>query len=137
MFYITGSVNKFLKSIRLFFLLLAGLAITAHLVIPHDHHMISTVSGQHESCPASGNKTGHHQSFPVHCHAFNDLAADKLASVFSVKSIPSGFISVIWSDDLNISDIPETNEPVTDTGRSLPFAYISRYYSLRAPPSLI
>ena len=60
-----------------FALWLAVAAIWAHMIIPHDHHLGGSFSGEDLKCPASHQEQGHKSEIPVHCHAFNDLASEK------------------------------------------------------------
>lgn len=129
-------LSKVIRNIPVFFLWLAGLAVCAHLIIPHDHHLVQTVAGQHETCPVSNDKTGHHTGFPVHCHAFNDLASEK-AATFVLKMN-------IQSDDITLCSIPDALAiklqlsliSIFKSIDPLPDPYILKLILLRAPPSL-
>ena len=129
-------MSKIRKNIPAFFLWLAGLSVCAHLIIPHDHHLVESITSQDESCPVSNNKSGHHTGFPIHCHAFNDLASEK-ATTFVLKRN-------IQSDDLSFSSIPDSLAvelqifiiSVFDIREPFSDPYFLRLSQLRAPPSL-
>jgi hypothetical protein len=80
-------MKKVSKYISVCSLWLAGLIMVAHLIIPHDHHLAGSYSNPDISCPASKNESRHHTGFPVHCHAFNDLASDKVRPIQFFQNI--------------------------------------------------
>ena len=47
------------------------------MIIPHDHHPSDSGLCQENKYPVSKDGRTHHPAFPVHCHAFNDLASEK------------------------------------------------------------
>jgi hypothetical protein len=75
-------MRKIIKYIPVSFVWIAWLILTAHLIIPHDHHLTESVI----SCPVSDNKSDHHSGFPIHCNAFNDLTSEK-ARPYSVTQV--------------------------------------------------
>jgi len=107
------------------------------MIIPHDHHLAGAIPGRDETCPYSKEETGNHKGFPVHCHAFNDLNAEKATSfVFTsfthlsfhlINSIPD-----ISGPELNI--IVFRNFEIVRSVRGASSEYISL---LRAPPESI
>lgn len=125
------------KSVRIisgFCLWFAWLVLTAHLMIPHDHHLMESFTGQEESCPASHNTTHHHSGFPIHCHAFNDLASEKATTFVLSDNIQSDHVSfdsysASFPFDLQFSfiTIHEIRKPFPDT-------FLLESSSLRAPP---
>jgi hypothetical protein len=129
-------LKKIYKLIPAFFLWIAGLTVCAHLMIPHDHHPADSSLSQKESCPASNNHTGHHTGFPIHCHAFNDIASEK-ATVFVITDIlhspelPSKSYKDAFVFDLNASRVNYSNirEPIPDH-------YLLELSPFRAPPEL-
>lgn len=129
-------MSKILKYIPVLFFWLAGLTLSAHTLIPHDHHSADPNTGQEKNCPFPDNKSGHKSGFPMHCHAFNDLATDKIrlyhiSQIFQYSfSVPEIICDSI-SNDLPISSISfiYTQKPVFDT-------YALELSLLRAPPSL-
>jgi hypothetical protein len=123
------------KSISSFFLLLAGMAIIAHMAIPHDHHLSVTMSGLKESCTLSHEKSGHHPVLPAHCHAFNDLAAEKFSPVIVKQESQTSFVSVIWRPDNIIPGLLLVKTIVENTGKPFPNISIPEFSPFRAPPS--
>jgi hypothetical protein len=126
-------MRKIIKNIPAYFTLIAGLAIIGHMLIPHDHHLAGSEPGQKESCPVSTDKTGHRSGFPLHCHAFNDLASEKAVIFSLIKNVlPAGLITCAYSDTFKLvyCNIVVLNifEPFQDSC----FLDLS---CLRAPPS--
>ena len=86
--------DKIIRNIPVFFLWLAGLAINAHMIIPHDHHQMESVAGDDDSCPVSANKTKHHTGFPVHCHFCNDLTSEKAVTILLFRNIQFSYFII-------------------------------------------
>lgn len=124
------------KKIPAFFLLLAAAVFYAHMIIPHDHHLAEADVCQENAGPASGKHTTHHNGFPVHCHAFNDLTSEKAIVYITFRHIQSFSPDQVSKYDLS-NYIPATNwisvfidfNPAVNTG-------ILNLSSLRAPPSI-
>jgi hypothetical protein len=129
-------MSRIFRSVCIFFFLLAGVATVVHMIIPHDHHLADPVTGQQDKCPASNGKSSHHTGFPVHCHAFNDLAAEKLSTFIYIKNIHSGFISVIRFSDLPDPELHTGEIIIFDSGKPFPYNYSVDSCPLRAPPSI-
>ncbi len=124
------------KIIALSFLWLVCLSIVAHMIIPHDHHVLESVSCQNESCPVFGN-TGHHTGLPVHCHAFNDITSEKARPLRTVQ-----FTQVSVLEINQPSDRPSFNTDLSGVVYPEILVCFSNSFlldcsSLRAPPSLI
>lgn len=69
-------MRKKFKNIIAFFLLITGLVMFSHSIIPHDHHynIIGNLSNyEHHNNEKSDNN-------PIHCHFFNDIVIDKIIS---------------------------------------------------------
>ncbi|MCX6326873.1 MAG: hypothetical protein NT144_09555 [Bacteroidia bacterium] len=129
-------MKKIIKNIPGFFLWLAVLAICAHLLVPHDHHLVESFASLEESCPASNGNSEHHPGFPVHCHAFNDLASEKAITFVLKKNVQSNNLSFssfpdtyVFGLQIRLITIFDIREPFTDP-------YLLELSSLRAPPSL-
>ncbi len=88
------------KKIPAFFLFLAASVFYAHMIIPHDHHLAEADVCQENSSPASGKHTTHHNGFPVHCHAFNDLTSEKAIIYINFSQIHSGSSDPVSKSDL-------------------------------------
>ena len=65
-------MKKSLQNIIVFLLLIAGLTIFLHSVIPHDHHYNQNCDINHHQHPQDDENTQ-----PVHCHLFNEIIVDK------------------------------------------------------------
>ena len=129
-------MSKILKNIPVFFLVLAGLAISAHLIIPHDHHLSDTYLYQEDKCPASNGKTSHNSGLPIHCHAFNDLASEKATTYVLTKIIRSKNISNDFLPDSFSFEITVPIITIFDIRERFPDSYFVQLSPLRAPPSL-
>jgi hypothetical protein len=124
------------KNISLFFILLAWLVLTAHMIIPHDHHFAESVNGQGDTCPVSENSSERHSGLPVHCHALNDLTSEKTTIFF--------FKDRVYNNDLFLGDFTDIfvynlNTPavaVFDIRRFFPDSHLLYLAHLRAPPCL-
>ena len=125
---------KVIKSLQAFLLLLAGLAIIAHVAIPHDHHLSVPVSGLKESCTLSHKKSDRHPVFPAHCHAFNDLAAEKFSRFTVKQETLSGFVSVIWRPENITARLHLSQTIVETTGKPFPDISVTDFSPFRAPP---
>ena len=124
------------KSIRAFLLLLAGLAIVVHMIVPHDHHLPGPVNGLKESCALSNEKSDHRHSFPIHCNVFNDLAAEKISPVVVKMVTQTSYASVIWHPDQILQGLNLLLKVKENTGKPFPDIYIPDFSQLRAPPSM-
>ena len=92
------------KNIISFFLLITGLVIFSHSIIPHDHHydVMNTTHHEHHNDENSGSE-------PIHCHYFNEIIFDKTILSFNnqiLKQIPTNFALIFdnkFSLDNNLS----------------------------------
>jgi hypothetical protein len=82
-------VMKILVKLRIVLLIIGAIAVNAHMIIPHDHHLSDSFAGQYNECPVSDNGGGHHTGMPVHCHACNDLASEKSVILVAVSHFAS------------------------------------------------
>ncbi|MFB6342292.1 hypothetical protein ACE1ET_11225 [Saccharicrinis sp. FJH62] len=73
-------MKRFKKYIGLLFILLSGILISAHELIPHHHHFDSVYSHTSESPFKTTPDTqhGNHEDSSSHCHAFNDSFVDRI-----------------------------------------------------------
>jgi hypothetical protein len=129
-------MSKVVRTIHVFLFLLAGLAICAHLIIPHDHHLVESVTSQDESCPVSNDKPGHHNGLPIHCHAFNDLASEKAISFLHKWRIQSDDTVFISNYDSVAFELQIPNIPVFNAREPFPDPYLLELSLFRAPPIL-
>lgn len=125
-----------IKNISLFLVWLAWLVLTAHMIIPHDHHMVESAAGQGDACPVTNDKSNHHSGFPVHCYALNDLTSEK-ALIFVLKD-RAMFNDLFFSDfpGIFIFDTRTILISIFDVRRSFPVSYLLKSSLLRAPPCL-
>jgi hypothetical protein len=124
-----------IKYIRAFSLILAACAVIVHMIIPHDHHISGTLNGLKESCNLSHERSGHQPFFPAHCHAFNDLTAEKFTPVIIKQDSQTSFISVIWSTDSVISRLYFLQRVIEYSGKPYPDISVPDFSPFRAPPS--
>jgi hypothetical protein len=126
-------MRKTFKFLPVFFMLLAWMIITAHQIIPHDHHLGEPTAEKEHSCPATDNRQDHHNGFPMHCHAFNDLTSEKVVKFILANYIhftllsSGGFFYAFQPESITVTFM--ANEP------DLPAYHFLRVSSLRAPPS--
>jgi hypothetical protein len=129
-------MRKIFKYMSVFSLWLAGLTLTAHQIIPHDHHLSDSFAAKESSCPYSHGSEKPHSGFPLHCHAFNDLLSEKPIIYLIINDIQcDDFMVGSYSESNNhliqftILSFYNTVEPLIDSE-------ILELSALRAPPSL-
>ena len=130
-------MRKCLKYTSVFFLCLAGLALSAHLLLPHDHHIVDTFSNQDENCPVSNNKSNHHSGFPIHCHAFNDLASEKSRPIKITQNIQVSFVTFGILTDTSAFKLHGSFISLTDFQKPIFDSFTLELSLLRAPPALV
>ncbi len=129
-------MRKIIKNISVFFLWLAWLVITAHVIIPHDHHLAESFTNQEDSCPVSNGKTSHSSGFPVHCHAFNDLTSEKATTYYFTCNIQYNNIVISSFFDPFTFELQFHYILIIDLRESFPDPYFLELSQFRAPPSL-
>jgi hypothetical protein len=112
------------------------MVMAAHMIIPHDHHFSYPESGVQDFCPAENGRSGHHPLFPVHCHAFNDLAADKFSPVAIPQHNPDGITTIIWLPDYIIPAITISQTVLPASDKPFLQIIIPDLFPFRAPPSV-
>lgn len=126
-------INR-VKKIPAFFLLLAASVFYAHMIIPHDHHLAEADVCQENAGQVPGKHTTHHNGFPVHCHAFNDLASEKAIIYINFSQIQSVSSYPFSKSDLTDFDLATTWISVfIDFNLAVNHGNL-KLYSLRAPP---
>ena len=128
-------LRKIFKYMSVFSLWLAGLTLSAHLLIPHDHHITDSFSNQDNNCPASSNKSAHSKGFPIHCHAFNDLASEKLRTFQVSQNIQFGFITISILTDTSALKLQSSCISLIDFTKSILDTFTLDLSLLRAPPA--
>lgn len=129
-------MSKIIKNTPVFLLWLAGLAFCAHLMIPHDHHLGNTCSDQEDTCPVSNKKTSHSAGYPIHCHAFNDVASEKAISYHLIPHVQNQDVSIIGFLDGYTFDLQVACTTIFDIRKPFPDFHLLELSQLRAPPSL-
>ena len=78
-------MKGYFKNIFTFFMLIIGLVIFSHSIIPHDHHYDVITDINHEEHHEK-NKT---ENEPIHCHYFNDFVISNVtvSAHYSYKQI--------------------------------------------------
>jgi len=129
-------MSNFLKKVSVIFLWLAGLSLSAHLVIPHDHHVAESFSNQDEKCPASSNKSGHSSGFPLHCHVLNDIVSEKYILRQTSQIIQYNFISLSSFSDKTAFELQVSCKVIIESDKPIFDSYLFELSLLRAPPAL-
>jgi hypothetical protein len=129
-------MKKVISKIPVLFLWAAWILLTAHSVIPHDHHSPESSGRTETSCPARGHETDHHSKIPGHCHALNVLTSEKVqAYSFLINFRCNDFIqedvlqiktSGLYLHSCKILYLPE----------HLPVSHLHELSPFRAPPVL-
>jgi len=122
-------MTRIIRKLRISFLLLAAFVFNAHMIIPHDHHNLDS-----DICQYPVSSGTHHQGFPYHCHAFNNLASEKATNFVIIKYNQS-------TDFIPDCSTVIFNQPVRwvelyDNHRNGVISGFQEFTSLRAPPSL-
>lgn len=128
-------MRRILKYFPASLLYLAGLAFCAHMLIIHDHHLPIGTS-EETPCSAANDKAGHSQEYPIHCHAFNDVASEKAAAYQFASEIPCSELPIPAGADDYLYDLPVTCITVSDILNPFPDSGFPDSCPLRAPPSL-
>lgn len=128
-------MRKILKYTSVFTFWLAGLTLSAHMLIPHDHHSADTFADQDERCPASKHSSDNHSGLPIHCHAFNDLTSERNRPLQIIDKLQFSLDSFnILTDNSSLIlhssfiSLEEFSKPLFETS-------ILNTSSLRAPPA--
>ena len=106
-------MRKELKNSIPYFLLLAGVIIFFHSILPHDHHY-AVGNTQHTT------HSQHPDNSPVHCHALNDLI-----TVFSKTGLNDQTIKIL-SESILIQNI--FSQVITESGHLIPFKPENSYH---------
>jgi hypothetical protein len=116
---------------------MACLVLLAHQITPHDHHSDSPVTAHADECPSHQHESDHPHSVPIHCHALNDLAFDKLMPVltFSTHLPVLNLLIFEVSDPIAIVTIINPKGFIKEK-EPLPIPEFLSSTSLRAPPAL-
>ena len=123
-------------NLRICSLLLAGFVFSAHLVIPHDHHINDSVSNSGISCGDSHENAKKHHGFPTHCHAFNDLLAEKIHAFDLTDQVQNVKSDIVIDFRLRINHNALPVYRIIPGYVMIPGSADPEPASLRAPPSV-
>lgn len=129
-------MRKKIRYIPISFLWIAWLVLTAHFMIPHDHHLVDTFTNQENSCPVSHGSSNHHPLIPVHCHAFNDQASEKAITFVLNDNLQTDGMSFNCFSDTFLFDFQLTPITIQNIRKPFPDPYRLELSALRAPPVL-
>lgn len=129
-------MSKILKYVPVFFFWLAGLTLSAHMLIPHDHHLADPYSNQDKNCNAPNSKSDHKTGFPLHCHALNDIASEKIRLYHISHNIQFNFTDFGVLTDFFKPVLHRSSESLIDFQKPIFNSYTLELTLLRAPPAL-
>jgi hypothetical protein len=129
-------MRKIIEFLTVVFLWVAGLSLSAHMLLPHDHHISDSYSHQNESCPVSDENSGHKPAFPAHCQAFNDLTSEKARLVNIAQNPTNDLVAIRTFPVMNTSVLQTFSERIVCL--QIPVFDSHTYESalLRGPPAL-
>ena len=129
-------MNKFVKCVSVFFLWLATISVSAHLFIPHDHHLTDTLPNQDKNCPASNQSSDNHSGLPIHCLAFNDFTSEKNRPLQLIDNLHISFDILNVLNNTTSSFISGSFITLKEFSKPFFGTSVRRSTSLRAPPAL-
>jgi hypothetical protein len=106
------------------------------MIIPHDHHQADSNLCSENSNPVSKTGDTHHNGFPGHCHAFNDLASGKANSSLINKQAPVRDLILDFVIDTKLAEKQFSIIRVSGISNSPIVKSLPGLSSLRAPPLL-
>jgi hypothetical protein len=129
-------MKKVISKKSVLFLWAAWLLLTAHSIIPHDHHSQESFGAIENSCPASDHQSDHNSKFPGHCHALNDLTSEK-ALVYSFWG-SLRYIDFIANDNASAANLESYLHSfiLIELPEHLPVSHLLELSPFRAPPVL-
>lgn len=118
-----------------FFVLIAGLIIFAHAVIPHHHHFDSIDSHAEKTVCETSNSEKHNDNPKTHCHALNIVVTEKAGnSTIATALLQLGFDFYIPPNSRNLEFVRNSLIQPISFICSLPEQIFLTSRSLRAPP---
>ncbi len=127
-------ITRIVRNFGVLLILLAALALVGHMIIPHDHHLVESDVLQEGTCPAPDHSTHHHNGLPFHCHAFNDLASEKIISYFILRNTQSRDFVTLSVFNLTVTDLQLSCSRIFELLKLPVNSFILEFSSLRAPP---
>jgi hypothetical protein len=128
---------RIIKNIQIFFLFLAVSVLNAHMIIPHDHHQADSDFCNENAYPLSKTGNTHHQGMPVHCHAFNVLASEKVNSCFTNNQAPVRDLIQDFTVERKNFEQQFSFERIVDVSTRPVLKGLPGLSSLRAPPTFV
>jgi len=129
-------MSKLNKNISVYFIGMAGILLSTHLVIPHDHHFSDISSARDTECPVNDDQTHKHRNFPFHCRAFNDLTIKKANKFNCFEKIRHHQYEFIRYSEFT-GHLSESKLTCFVTfEKPVHYPFFLKSYSLRAPPAL-
>jgi hypothetical protein len=117
-------------------ILIAGIIIFAHAIIPHHHHFDS-IESHPENLECENTIPDKHNENPdKHCHAFNLIISEKEIDIVVNSPIESDFYFDLFCIETN----PEITVKINDLFKTCYFVFTPQKkifltsHSLRAPP---
>ena len=127
------------KQIGKFLVLIAGIIIFAHAVVPHNHHFY-TSDTYSENLECNTTKSDKHGENPeTHCHALNIIVSEKSSNVAVNSSLISQLHFDLFDIETNPSLVLNINEIINTTyiEFSPPKSLFLTNLLLRAPPAIV
>jgi hypothetical protein len=122
-----------------FLILIAGLIICAHAVIPHHHHFDSIEAHPENLECETTNSDSHNENPDTHCHALNIVVSEKPSNI----AVNSSLVSQLHFDLFSIEAKPDLALSFNGGTKVFYFGF-SPYkqifltnHSLRAPPATV
>lgn len=122
-----------------FLILIAGIIIFAHTVVPHHHHFDTIEAHPDNSECKTSNSDRHGENPETHCHALNIIVSEKL----SYAVVKSSLVTQLHFDLFNIETKLDIALNINDVIHVIYFGF-SPYkqiflsnHSLRAPPATV
>jgi len=120
-------------------ILIAGIIIFAHAVIPHHHHFDS-IEAHPENLECENTIPDKHNENPdTHCHAFNLIVSEKAIDIVVNSPTESNFHFDLFCIETN----PEITVKINDSFKTCYFVFTPQKkifltsHSLRAPPATV
>ncbi|MFY9153790.1 MAG: hypothetical protein WAO52_17355 [Prolixibacteraceae bacterium] len=130
-------MNSERKNIRIVLILLAGLVIFLHSLIPHHHHSDSYSDHNYSDFGTTQTSGESSDKAVTHCHAFNNIVTEKFdTKTFDTKTETNFnlfFVSIFGTEQVN-----NKVEPTTFFIQNI--VLLKQYFytelSFRGPPTL-
>jgi hypothetical protein len=128
---------RLFRHIPVLTLWLAALGLIAHLMIPHDHHSEYSCLPHEDTCPTEADHKDHHAGYPIHCHAFNNVAVVKATPINLAKLVPSSLPGLAGDFTILRVFLSESDWCFAELSTPFPDYGYSPTPTLRGPPSVL